>query len=213
MMVLPPFLLVGEGGEFVRSEITGLGRTATRFMAGINRLTEAMAFISGVLLFTLGPMITIAVIMRYYFKVSVAWSTEIEEYMLYLAVLFAAPWILRKDAHVRVDILLNKAKDGTKRVLQLIGNTVGLLVSLGLFYFGLLATYENFIRGTKIIKVMPIPKYLPLLFVPIMGFVLFFVFLFNIWEWWNSLPLKREEQEKKDLAAPSEDSRIHETGL
>jgi TRAP-type C4-dicarboxylate transport system permease small subunit len=187
---------------------SGLAKIATRVMAGINRITDAMAFVSGVLLFALGPMITIAVILRYYFKVSVAWSTEIEEYMLYLAVLLAAPWIMRKDAHVRVDILLNKVKDGTKRILQLIGNTVGLLISTGLFYFGLLATYENFIRGTKIIKVMPIPKYLPLLFVPIMGFVLFFIFLFNIWEWWNSIPLKREEPEGEDLVDQSEKSRL-----
>jgi TRAP-type C4-dicarboxylate transport system permease small subunit len=207
------FLFAREGGEWVLPAKSGLAKTATRFMAGINRLTDAMAFISGVLLFTLGPMITIAVIMRYYFKVSVAWSTEIEEYMLYLAVLLAAPWIMRKDAHVRVDVLLNKAKDSTKRVLQLIGNTVGLLICSGLFCFGLLATYENFIRGTKIIKVMPIPKYLPLLIVPIMGFVLFFIFLFNIWEWWNSIPLKREQQEEKDLVDQSENPRIHETGL
>lgn len=192
---------------------SGMAKIATPFMAGINRLTNAMAFISGVLLFTLGPMITIAVIMRYYFKLSVAWSTEIEEYMLYVAVLLAAPWIMRRDAHVRVDILLNKAKDDTKRILQLIGNGVGLLISSGLFYFGLLATHENFIRGTKIIKVMPIPKYLPLLFVPIMGFVLFFIFLFNIWEWWNSIPLERERQGRKDLVDSSENSRIHETGL
>ncbi len=190
-----------------------LGKTGSRLMDGIDRIAGVMAFISGVFLFTLGPMITIAVIMRYYFKVSVAWSTEIEEYMLYLAVLFAAPWIMRKDAHVRVDILLNKATGGTKRVLQLIGNTVGLLICAGLFYFGLLATYENFIRGTKIIKVMPIPKYLPLLIVPLMGFVLFFIFLFNIWEWWNSIPLKRERQGEKDLVAQSEISKIHETGL
>jgi hypothetical protein len=60
---------------------------------------------------------------------------------------------------------------------------------------------------------MPIPKYLPLLIVPIMGFVLFFIFLFNIWEWWNSIPLKREKQEEKDLVDQSENSRLHETGL
>jgi TRAP-type C4-dicarboxylate transport system permease small subunit len=211
-MAQPPSFFTRAGDELMFQAKFGLAKIATSFMAGINRITEAMAFISGVLLFTLGPMITIAVILRYYFKVSVAWSTEIEEYMLYLAVLLGAPWIMHKDAHVRVDILLNKAKDSTKRVLQLIGNTVGLLICAGLFYFGLLATYENFIRGTKIIKVMPIPKHLPLLFVPIMSFVLFFIFLFNIWEWWNSIPLKRERQEK-DLVDQSENPRLHETGL
>jgi TRAP-type C4-dicarboxylate transport system permease small subunit len=178
--------------------IPSLGRTASTFMRGINRLSDVMAFISGVLLFTLGPMITIAVVLRYYFQVSVAWSTEIEEYILYVGVLFAAPWIMRKDAHVRVDILLNKARPAVKRVYQLIGNGVGLLTSAGLLYFGLLATHENFVRGTKIIKVMPIPKYLPLLIVPIMAFVLFFVFLFNLWEWWHRIPLMREQREKEE---------------
>jgi C4-dicarboxylate transporter, DctQ subunit len=169
-----------------------------KFMRGIDRISGVMAFISGVLLFTLGPMITIAVVLRYYFQVSVAWSTEIEEYILYVGVLFAAPWIMRNDAHVRVDVLLNRARPAVKRVLQLIGNGVGLLTSTGLFYFGVLATHENFVRGTKIIKVMPIPKFLPLIIVPIMAFVLFFIFLFNLWEWWHRIPLLREQQEKEE---------------
>ena len=98
----------------------------------------------------------------------------------------------------RVDVLLNRARPAVKRAFQLIGNGVGLLTSTGLFYFGLLATYENFVRGTKIIKVMPIPKFLPLIIVPIMAFVLFFVFLFNLWEWWRRIPLIREQQEKEE---------------
>ena len=167
-------------------------------MAGINRLTDAMAFISGVLIFTLGPMITIAVIMRYYFKVSVAWSTEIEEYMLYRGGAFRRALDHAQGRPRPGRYPAQQGPDGTKRVFQLIGNTVGLLTSRVFFTSACLATYENFVRGTKIIKVMPIPKYLPLLIVPLMAFVLFFIFLFNLWEWWHRIPLRREQQEKEE---------------
>lgn len=181
----------------MESVVSYTRRICSAFIVIIDRITEGMAIVSGVLLFALAPMITVAVLLRYYFKVSVAWSTEIEEYFLYLGVLLASAWVLRNDEHVRVDVVVNLMNPRLKRVMNLLSNFLGAITSVGLFYYGLLATYENYVKGTLTIKVMPIPKYLPFLFVPIMAAMVFFQFLRKVIYYWRLSPDGEEKKKSR----------------
>lgn len=163
-------------------------------MAGVDFITNLAAVLAGVLLAGMVLMITTAVLMRYYFGLSVGWSTELAEYFIYLVVVLGAPWVLKNDGHVVVDVLVCNLKPATRRRLRIFVNLLGAAIGVAFFYYSFLATVENFVKGTETIRIMPIPRYLPLMFLPIMSILFVFQFLRKGWQ---SLyePLSAQEEE------------------
>ncbi len=143
-----------------------------------DKITTFNAVISGVLLFTIALMISLAVILRYGFGMSVGWSTEIAEYFIYISVVLAAPWVLKIDRHVRVDVIVNMLGPRANWVLAIFNSILGIMMSAVLLYYSIISTYENYVKGTMSIRIMPIPKWVPLMFMPIMA--LLFVFWFIV---------------------------------
>ena len=52
-------------------------------MKGVDFATNLTAVLSGILLTAMVLMVTVAVLLRYYFSLSVGWSTELAEYFMY----------------------------------------------------------------------------------------------------------------------------------
>lgn len=162
------------------------------FRKVIDYSTDAMAVISGVLLSLMALMICLAVILRYYFNFSVGWATEIEEYILYIAVILAAPWVLKHDKHVAVDVMTNYLSPKAKRRVAVFTNSIGVLIGIVLFYYSWLTTYENYLNQVLLTKILPVPKYLPLMFIPLMSIFVSFQFLFKVWD--NICEIKEETE-------------------
>jgi TRAP-type C4-dicarboxylate transport system permease small subunit len=81
-----------------------------RISALYGKLVKALAYVAGALLFLMMLMITADVFVRNVPVIpgvrGLSWSNEVSEAMLYLITMFAAPWLLRRGQHIRVDILL-----------------------------------------------------------------------------------------------------------
>ena len=163
-----------------------LRSTGRLFMTVVDRTTDVAAFISGALIMILVLMITTAVLLRYYFDLSVAWSTELAEYFVYLLVILPTPWVLRKDAHVSVDVFLNFLSHRARRRIAVFINFLGAVIGFAFFYYSGLATYENYVKETLTLRIMPIPRYLLLLPMPIVSVLFSLQFLRKALE--NLLP-------------------------
>ena len=137
----------------------------------LDYVTDALAVTSGIFVIILTSLICVSVVLRYYFNLSVGWTTELTEYFIFIVVMLGTPWVLKNNKHVVVDVVYSTATPKLKRTFAIITNAIGFLVGAGYFYYGLQATHENFVKGTLLVKIMPIPKWLPLLFVPIMSFL------------------------------------------
>jgi TRAP-type C4-dicarboxylate transport system permease small subunit len=59
-------------------------------------------------------------------------GVEAVEYLMFLTALFAAPWVLRHNAHIRVDFLLENAPRRIALVFEVAINLIGLVV-VGIF--------------------------------------------------------------------------------
>ena len=169
-------------GHLINRTDTWLGRICVAVMAVVDFITRLTAVLSGILLTGMVFMITVAVLLRYYFGLSVGWSTELAEYFIYLAVVLAAPWVLKHDGHVVVDIFTMNLAPETRRKVGIFVNLLGAAIGVAFAYYSLLATWENFVKGTETIRIMPIPRYLPLMFLPLMSVLFFFQFLRKAWE-------------------------------
>ena len=81
-----------------------------RASALYDRLLEGLALVACALLFFMMLVICADVLLRNVALLprmrGVEWSNEVSEASLYLITMLAAPWLLRRGQHIRVDILL-----------------------------------------------------------------------------------------------------------
>lgn len=79
---------------------------------------------------------------------NIPWLNEVIEYSLYAGVFLAAPWVLRLNAHVRVDLVLSTLPKRLSRWLERGIDVLGLLVCLALLYVGIVGMIEAYESGS-----------------------------------------------------------------
>lgn len=67
---------------------------------------------------------------------NIAGLQEVIEYLLFAGVFLAAPWVLRLNAHVRVDLVAGNLPVAVGRVLERVLDAGGLLICLILIRYG-----------------------------------------------------------------------------
>ena len=93
-------------------------------------------------------------------------SVEITEYMLMVATFVAAPWLLYKGGHIRVDVLVNLLPLPLQRLLQTLCNALGFFVCAVLARQSLLVLLDMYQQGSLVFKELIFPEWwlnLPLL--------------------------------------------------
>lgn len=143
--------------------------------------------------------IVTGVLMRYILNKPLAWSIEVSEYILMYITFLGAAWVLKKEGHVSLDIVLNMSSARTQAALNTITSVLGAIICLIVSYYGTVLTWERFQLGAVMAgKTLEISQ-IPLLAVLPAGFFLFAVqFLrrayghFNIWRTRGELAAERE---------------------
>lgn len=92
-------------------------------------------------------------------------SVEITEYMLMIATFIAAPWLLYKGEHIRIDVMLNLLPKSVATLLDFISNVIGLIVCSTLAWQAFIVLSDFYGQGSVVFKELIFP------------------------EWWLSVPL------------------------
>jgi TRAP-type C4-dicarboxylate transport system permease small subunit len=121
------------------------------------RLLELLAAVAAVLLGASALAITVDVMGRNVGLGTLPWILEVSEYVLPLATFLVAPWLLYRNEHVRLDILLHRWPG-----LGHLTNVIGLAVCLVLVWYGVL-TIRN--SGGMVLKSVVFPEWW--LYVPV----------------------------------------------
>lgn len=90
------------------------------------------------------------------------WMTAIIEYSVFAGVFLAAPWVLQKNGHVRVDVLVGGLPSPAANYLELVVNTFGVLVCLALAWYGLDSMLLTYSDGDMIEKDVRLPVWQPI---------------------------------------------------
>lgn len=102
---------------------------------------------------------------------TVPWINEVTEYALPLATLAAAPWLMWRNAHVRLDLLGALLSPTAQRRLDRVASSVGLAVSLLMAWYALRALLDSRGAGSLVMKALVFPEWW--LYVPVpIGFAL-----------------------------------------
>ena len=97
--------------------------------------------------------------------VTLAWVVDVTEYSLPFATFLAAPWLLYRNEHVRLDLLLSAVPRRVARAIDRGADVMGLLICLVLLWFGLYVILDSARHGSMVDKTLSFPEWW--LYVPV----------------------------------------------
>ena len=144
------------------------------------RLLDGMMGAAGILLLFMTVMIGADVLFRNVGLGGVPPSNELSEDILYLVTLLAAPGLLRRGQHIRIDIVLQALPPRAAWLLEWVGDVIGLVCCLIFVWYGASVAAMSFFDGSISIKTLGLPEWWLLAPMPIAFALLALEFVFRM---------------------------------
>jgi TRAP-type C4-dicarboxylate transport system permease small subunit len=122
-------------------------------------LLHACAVIAALLLGVTALLVTGDVVARNIGLGTLPWILEVSEYVLPLATFLVAPWLLVRNEHVRLDVLLTSLPPRLARALARAGDLLGLAICAVFVIYGVRAIASSAQQGSLVIKSVVFPEW------------------------------------------------------
>jgi TRAP-type C4-dicarboxylate transport system permease small subunit len=120
---------------------------------------HACAVIAALLLGATALLVTGDVVARNVGLGTLPWILEVSEYVLPLATFLVAPWLLARNEHVRLDVLLTALPSPLARALGRTGDLLGLAICAVFVIYGARAIASSAQQGSLVIKSVVFPEW------------------------------------------------------
>jgi len=155
-----------------------------RLSALYDKLLEGLALAACGVLFLMMLMICGDVLLRNVALLpplrGLAWANEVSEYMLYLITMLAAPWLLRRGQHIRIDILLRALPARIGWYCEWLADAIALACCITMVGSGTKATYASYASNALTIKTLVTPEWWSLAPLPLAFALLAIEILFRM---------------------------------
>jgi TRAP-type transport system small permease protein len=118
-------------------------------------LLQGCAWIAGLM----AVAVTFDVLSRNLGWGNTGWVVELSEYSLPVATLLVAPWLLRRNEHVRMDALLIALPAVAARVIERCANVLGMMICAVFVWFSLKLIMDSARLGSMVVKTLSIPEW------------------------------------------------------
>jgi len=81
---------------------------------------------------------------------SIAWALDASEYALYLITLLGAPWVLREQGHIAIEIFVEQLPAAARRWVAALVNILGTGICLTLSFFSTRQFWRSFESGNLV---------------------------------------------------------------
>jgi TRAP-type transport system small permease protein len=98
---------------------------------------------------------------------SVVWINEVTEYALPIATLAAAPWLMWRNLHVRLDLLGMVLSSAAQRKMDRVSSALGLAVSCIVVWYSIRMLLDSRAAGSLVLKALVFPEWWLYIPVPI----------------------------------------------
>jgi TRAP-type C4-dicarboxylate transport system permease small subunit len=142
-----------------------------------DRLIGLGAVLAALLLIAVMLATTVKVIFRYGLGQSLIGVDQISGMLLLYITFLGAAWVLRRDEHVTIDLLLGRLTPRTRLVLMVTSSFMGAAVCFVLTVFGTLEVITSLQRGIRIPAEIELPRAVYLIVIPLGSLLLTFQFL------------------------------------
>jgi TRAP-type C4-dicarboxylate transport system permease small subunit len=137
------------------------------------------AFLSGVIFGLVTLFLCIDISMRYFFNRPITGVLEISEYSLLFFTLLGAPWLLKRDKHVKMDLVISKLKPIKRASVNVVTSLLDAIVCAIITYYGILAVIERYKTGYRLPTTLEPLSYPLMSIIPLCFFLLFIQFLLS----------------------------------
>jgi C4-dicarboxylate transporter DctQ subunit len=147
-----PALVPLKGKENLMKGLIWLGRL-------FDRINILMVIIAAILIVGLTFIVGADITLRYCFNMPLGWVKEISEYILVFLGFLVAPWILKQEGHVKMDLVLNHFSLRSQRTMNIITSVISMIVALTVWWFSLRVTVDFYRTELLTPSVLELPKW------------------------------------------------------
>lgn len=144
------------------------------------RVLEGCGVVAGLLVFAMTVLIVADVVLRNFFQATLPASVELTEYALFYASTFAAPWLLKRGQHIRIDVLITRVPPAVGWAMEIASDLIGLALSLLMSWYGVWMVSRSMIGGTLVVKNLIFLEWYVLWPLPVMFVLLAIEFVFRL---------------------------------
>ncbi|MFC1979454.1 TRAP transporter small permease subunit [Chloroflexota bacterium] len=144
---------------------------------GFNHTINSLGLVASFLIVFTMLLVTADVVMRYFLNNPIQWATEITEYGLLYTTFLGAAWVLSREGHVRMDVVLIRLGPKTQACLNTITSIIGALIWLTVTVFSVKATWNFYQLGYYFFTPLETPKFIVLGIIPLGSVLLFIQFI------------------------------------
>ncbi len=141
------------------------------------------AVLAAVLLIAVMLATTIKIVFRYGLREGLVGVDQISGTMLLYITFLGAAWVLRREEHVTIDLLVGALSTQTRRRLHILSSILGALICFCLVLFGTLEVVASLQKGIRIAAEIEIPRAVNLAVIPLGSLFLGLQFLRRAWLW------------------------------
>jgi len=105
------------------------------------------------------------------------WVMEVTEYSLLYITFLGTAWVLEREGHVKMDIIIDALNPKKQALLGMVISIIGSAMSLYLVVYGASVTWEYYDRGVVECTPLLTPTYIILIIIPLGSIPLFLQFL------------------------------------
>ena len=132
----------------------------------LDTVIDAFAFAAVIILAALVAGIGFEVVMRYFFGQPTRWVNEFSEYALLWLAFLAGPWVLREDAHVKVEMLIEELPPDWQNWLHVATSLIGAAVCALFFWESTVYVLQVRNTGELLFKSVVIEKWAVMAIIP-----------------------------------------------
>lgn len=120
---------------------------------------HAFAYAAALTIGAVAVLVTLDVVLRNIGLGTIAWVVEVSEYSLPLATFLVAPWLLHKNEHVRLDVMLVLVPPRISRALARCADTAGILICAVFVWYGVKLVFDSAHLDSMVVKTLSIPEW------------------------------------------------------
>ncbi|MEW5908779.1 MAG: TRAP transporter small permease [Thermodesulfobacteriota bacterium] len=132
----------------------------------IHGLTMISGYMSALCILAATFIIVEQVVVRYVFRAATIWQVEIAVYLLIAATFLGAPYGLKQNAHINIDMLIINLSRRVRHKLDIATSILALLFCLFLAWRGCVMWWEAFEGGWKSSSILSVPLVYPYALLP-----------------------------------------------
>ncbi|MFC1968332.1 TRAP transporter small permease [Chloroflexota bacterium] len=122
--------------------------------------TRWSANIGSFLLLLICLIVVYDVTMRYFFLRPTFWAQDIVEYILVYSTFFAAAWLLRRERHVHLPILIDRLRPKAQVVMNLVTSIIGTVVCVILLWQSFARMWDLLQAGIRVPHTLAVPEWI-----------------------------------------------------